>query len=56
MARSRDDLRLTLENVERSLVRTLDEVGRAAESARRLLDYLERDPAALIRGKGEEPR
>lgn len=48
---SRDDLRRSLDNVERSVTRTLDELERTLRSARQLIDYLERDPSALIRGK-----
>jgi len=51
MARSRDDLRRSLGNVEHSVTRTLDELERTLRSARRLIDYLERDPSSIIRGK-----
>ena len=33
----------------------LQEVARAARGVRVLADYLERNPAALIRGKGKMP-
>jgi len=56
MSRGRDDLRRSLDNVERSVTRTLDELERTLRSARRLIDYLERDPAALIRGKEAEKK
>ncbi len=56
IARSRDDLRRSLDNVERSVTRTLDELERTLGSARRLIDYLERDPSSIIRGKSEPGR
>jgi phospholipid/cholesterol/gamma-HCH transport system substrate-binding protein len=56
VAQSRQDLRRSLDNVERSVTRTLDELERTLASARRLIDVLERDPSALIRGKTQPPR
>jgi paraquat-inducible protein B len=38
------------------LSNTLDEVTRAARSLRTLLDYLERNPESLIRGKSGEAK
>ena len=37
--------------VERSLLRALGELEQTLRSARRLIDVLERDPSAIIRGK-----
>jgi phospholipid/cholesterol/gamma-HCH transport system substrate-binding protein len=57
VARSREDFRQSLDNVEVSVTRALDELERTLASARRLIDYLERDPSAVIRGKtAPEPR
>lgn len=43
--------RESLNRLERELETTLRDTQTTLESARRLLDYLERDPAALIHGK-----
>jgi len=51
IAAGRDDVRRSLANVERDLRRTLGELDDVLRSARELLDTLERDPSALIRGK-----
>jgi paraquat-inducible protein B len=58
-----DQARRTLESAEKTLSSdsplqgdlrdTLLEVSRAAEAVRALMDYLERDPSALIRGRRE---
>ena len=56
IAGSRDDLRQSFENVERSLTRTLDELERTLHAARRLIDLLERDPSAILRGKAAPQR
>jgi paraquat-inducible protein B len=40
--------------VQDDLRETLQEVTRAAESMRQLVDYLERHPESLIRGKREK--
>jgi len=53
VAQSRNDLRRTLDNVEISFTRTLDELERTLAATRRLIDYLERDPSSIIRGKAE---
>jgi phospholipid/cholesterol/gamma-HCH transport system substrate-binding protein len=50
------ELRRSFTNIERSLERSLEELDRTLRAARRLLDLLERDPAALLRGKGDEPK
>ncbi|MFP4058312.1 MAG: MlaD family protein [Candidatus Brocadiia bacterium] len=55
-ARTAAELRRSLANLERILARSFDELDRTLRSARRLLDTLERDPAALIRGKEGPPR
>lgn len=46
-----EEARRSLDNVERSVTRSLDELERSLRSLRRLIDVLERDPSALIRGK-----
>jgi phospholipid/cholesterol/gamma-HCH transport system substrate-binding protein len=54
MAKAREDLRRSLGHVETDLVRSLEELDRTLRAARELLETLERDPSALIRGKGQE--
>lgn len=54
VAAARDDLRRALVAVERDLATALDDLGQTLRAARDLLDTLERDPAALIRGKRGE--
>jgi len=56
LAQTRNDLRQSLDNVERSVTRTLDELERTLKSARSLINYLERDPSSIIRGKPEPQR
>lgn len=51
----RDDLRRSLNSIERDLVRSLEELDQTLRSARDLLDTLGRDPAAILRGKRAEP-
>jgi len=51
IARTREDLRGSLANVERALVRSLEQLDRTLHSARELFDALERDPSAILRGK-----
>lgn len=48
---------LSAENapMQRDLRETLREISRAAEALRGLADYLERNPGAILRGRGEEP-
>lgn len=55
LATAREDLRRSLASIERDLVRSLEELHHVLRSARDLLDTLERDPAALLRGKRGEP-
>jgi len=40
---------------QRSMTRTLAETEEAARNIRRFVDYLDRHPEALIRGRGEGP-
>ena len=51
VSRSREDVRSTLENIQRSITSTFAELDRTLRSARDLLDTLERDPSAILRGK-----
>ena len=46
-----DDLRRTLAGIDQELPNALHEVNGAARSLRLLMDYLERHPEALIKGK-----
>jgi len=55
LATAREDIRRSFANVERDLLRTLDDLGRVLRAARDLLDALERDPSALLRGRRGEP-
>ena len=69
-ARALTDLSRTLAGVQKSVdgvlaedapmqrdVRdTLREISRAAEALRNLADFLERNPGAILRGRGEEPK
>ncbi|MBE0614499.1 MAG: MCE family protein [Burkholderiales bacterium] len=41
--------------MQRDLRDTLREIARAGEALRSLADYLERNPGAILRGRGEEP-
>jgi phospholipid/cholesterol/gamma-HCH transport system substrate-binding protein len=50
------EVRRSMANVERSLVRSLDELERTLHAARGVLDILERDPSVLIRGRAEQPK
>ena len=42
--------------IRAELSKTLEDLGSTLRSVQRLVDYIERDPAALLRGKGEAPR
>jgi len=55
LAVSRQDLRRSVDSVERAIQRSLDELNETLRSVRDLVDYLQRDPAALLRGKGQAP-
>jgi len=52
--RSLDKLMATGSPIPVELQRAIEEIGRAARSARLLTDYLERHPEALIRGKSNQ--
>ncbi len=51
IAAGRDDVRRSLGAVERDLTRALEDLDAVLRSARDLLDTLDRDPSAIIRGK-----
>jgi hypothetical protein len=55
VAQGRKELARSFESAERSIVRTLEELEQALRSARALLDTLERDPSAVLRGKRAQP-
>lgn len=55
IAQGRRELSRSVLNVERSLVRSLDELERALTAARALIETLDRDPSALLRGRRREP-
>jgi paraquat-inducible protein B len=42
--------------MQRDVRDTLREISRAAEALRNLADFLERNPGAILRGRGEEPK
>jgi len=55
ISQARGDLGRSVASIERDLSRTLEQLDRTLRSARDLLDYLERHPSALLRGKPEQP-
>jgi len=55
VAAGRDDVRRSLANVERDLSRSLEELDGVLRAARELLETLERDPSAILRGRRGEP-
>ncbi|HUT32734.1 MAG TPA: MlaD family protein [Planctomycetota bacterium] len=55
LAVARDDVRRSLTSVERDLTRVLDDLDQALRAARDLLDTLERDPSAILRGRRGGP-
>ena len=55
LSAARDDVRSSLANIERDLLRTLGDLDHMLRSARDLLDTIERDPSVLFRGRRNEP-
>jgi phospholipid/cholesterol/gamma-HCH transport system substrate-binding protein len=55
LAQGRQEVSRSIEGVERSLLRSLDELEQVLRVARSLIETLERDPSALLRGKRREP-
>jgi phospholipid/cholesterol/gamma-HCH transport system substrate-binding protein len=53
VAEGRREVTRSVETIERSLLRSLDELERALRAGRALLETLERDPSAILRGKRE---